>query len=452
MPEQQRQYDLVIIGTGSAASAAAFRCRAAGWSVAAIDARPFGGTCALRGCHPKKMLVSAAEVIDATARMAGKGVQTSRVAIDWQELMRFKRSETAQAPTFFEHNFARAGIEGFHGRAHFVGPTAVAVGQDILVGRHVLIATGAMPAALPFPGAEYLTLSDQFLELEALPPHLLFVGGGYIAFECAHIAVRAGARVTILHRGARPLQGFEPDLVDQLVQRTRRLGVQVELATEVQGIDKTATGVVVRARTEGQERHFEAAMAVHAAGRVPEIDDLDLETAGIARDRRGVTVNAYLQSLSNPAVYAAGDAAASGPPLTPTASHDGDIAAANMLAGNHRQVNYTGSASVVFTVPALASVGLTEAAARAQGLRCRVHGEDTSQWFSSLHMGETTSGFKVVIEEGSQRILGAHLFGPHAEEVINVFAVAVRCGIRADALQDVLFAYPTSASDIVHML
>jgi glutathione reductase (NADPH) len=264
--------------------------------------------------------------------------------------------------------------------------------------------------------------------------------------------VRAGARVTILHRGARPLQGFEPDLVDQLVQRTRRLGVQVELATEVQGIDKAATGVVVRARTEGQERHFEAAMAVHAAGRVPEIDDLDLETAGIARDRRGVTVNAYLQSLSNPAVYAAGDATASGPPLTPTASHDGDIAAANMLAGNHRQVNYTGSASVVFTVPALASVGLTEAAARAQGLRCRVHGEDTSQWFSSLHMGETTSGFKVVIEEGSQRILGAHLFGPHAEEVINVFAVAVRCGIRADALQDVLFAYPTSASDIVHML
>jgi glutathione reductase (NADPH) len=452
MAEQQRQSDLVIIGTGSAASAAAFRCRAAGWTVAVIDARPFGGTCALRGCHPKKMLVSAAEVIDATARMAGKGVQTSRVAIDWQELMRFKRSETAQAPQFFEQNFARAGIEGFHGRARFVGPTAVAVGQDILAGRHVLIATGAMPAVLPFPGAEHLTLSDHFLELEALPPHLLFVGGGYIAFECAHIAVRAGARVTILHRGARPLQGFEPDLVDQLVQRTRRLGVQVELATEVQGIDKTATGMVVHARTAGRERHFEAAMAVHAAGRVPEIDALDLETAGIARDQRGVTVNSYLQSVSNPAVYAAGDAAASGPPLTPTASHDGEIAAANMLAGNHRQANYTGSASVVFTVPALASVGLTEAAARAQGLQCRVHGEDTSQWFSSLHMGETTSGFKVVIEEGSQRILGAHLLGPHAAEVINVFAVAVRCGIRADALQDVLFAYPTSASDIVHML
>src|SRR5215471_10460803 len=213
--------DLLVIGTGSAASAAAFRCRAAGWRVAVIDSRPFGGTCALRGCHPKKMLVSAAEVIDATARMAGKGVRTHSVAIDWQELQRFKRSETGPAPQFFEQNFASAGVEGFHGRARFVGPTAVAVGNDILEGQHVLVATGAVPAALPFPGAQHLTLSEQFLELEALPPRLLFVGGGYISFECAHVAVRAGAQVTILHRGARPLQGFDPDLVALLVQHTR---------------------------------------------------------------------------------------------------------------------------------------------------------------------------------------------------------------------------------------
>jgi glutathione reductase (NADPH) len=452
MADQKRYYDLVVIGTGSAASAAAFRCRAAGWKVAVIDARPFGGTCALRGCHPKKMLVSAAEVIDATARMAGKGVDTHSVAIDWQELMRFKRSETESAPQFFEHNFARAGIEAFHGRARFVGLTTVAVGSDLLEGKHVLVATGATPAALPFPGAQHLTRSDQFLELETLPPRIIFVGGGYISFEFAHVAVRAGAHVTILHRGVRPLPSFEPELVDQLVKRTRALGVHIELATEVQGIDKTGSGVSVRALSAGQERHFEADMAVHGAGRVPEIDDLDLETAGVAREKRGVIINDYLQSVSNPAVYAAGDAAASGLPLTPTASHDGEIAAANMLEGNHRQPNYAGLASVVFTVPALASVGLTEAAARAQGLQFRVHCEETSQWFSSLRMGETTSGFKVLIEEGSQRILGGHLFGPHAEEVINVFAMAVRFGIRADELKQVLFAYPTSASDIVHML
>jgi glutathione reductase (NADPH) len=201
MAEQQRHYDLVIIGTGSAASAAAFRCRAAGWTVAVIDARPFGGTCALRGCHPKKMLVSAAEVIDATARMAGKGVQTSHVTINWQELMRFKRSETVQAPSFFEHNFARVGIEGFHGRAHFGGPTTVAVGRDLLVGRHVLIATGAMPAALPFPGAEHLTLSDQFLELEALPPTCFLWAGGILRLN-VHISRCGPGRVSPSSIGA----------------------------------------------------------------------------------------------------------------------------------------------------------------------------------------------------------------------------------------------------------
>lgn len=165
-----------------------------------------------------------------------------------------------------------------------------------------------------------------------------------------------------------------------------------------------------------------------------------------------MTVNTYLQSVSNPAVYAAGDAAASGPPLTPTAAHDSAVVAANLLEGPHQQPNYTGLASVVFTVPPLASVGLTEEAAYAQSVRCRVHHEDTSQRFSSRRQGETASGFKVLIDESSDQIVGAHLLGPHAEEVINVFAVALRGKMRVAELKQVLFAYPTTASDIVHML
>lgn len=448
----EKQVDLVVIGSGSGAGIAASHCRRAGRTVAVIDSRPFGGTCALRGCHPKKMLVSAAEAIDATHRMAGKGVRTQGITMDWPELMHFKRTDTDPVPAFFAQHFADAGIEAFHGRARFVGPTAVAVGNDRLHGTHVLVATGAMPAVLPFPGAEYLTTSEQFLELDTLPARIVFVGGGYISFEFAHVAARAGAHVTILHRGARPLQGFDPDLVDLLVTHTRELGVQVQLGAEVCGVDPHRQGVVVRALHDGQEHHFAADIAVHGAGRVPEIDDLDLEAAGVAREPRGVTVNAYLQSVSNPGVYAAGDAAASGAPLTPTAAHDGDVVAANLLEGNHRQPNYAGLASVAFTVPALATVGLTEAAARAQGLRFQTHYQDTSQWFSARLAGATVSGHKVLVEEESQRILGAHLLGPHAEEVINLFAVAVRFGIRADELKQMLFAYPTRASDVVHML
>lgn len=242
METPAKHYDLVVIGTGSAASMAAFRCRAAGWSVAVIDSHPFGGTCALRGCNPKKMLVSAAEALDATTRMAGKGVRADRIAIDWAELMRFQRAEIDPAPAFFARNFAQVGIEGLHGRARFVGPTTLAVGTTRLEGTHVLIAAGAMPAPLPFPGADHLTTSEQFLELEALPPRIILVGGGYISFEFAHIAARAGAQVSILHRGPRPLQNFEPELVAQLVQRTRALGVHVEVATEVHSIEETSQG------------------------------------------------------------------------------------------------------------------------------------------------------------------------------------------------------------------
>jgi glutathione reductase (NADPH) len=139
-------------------------------------------------------------------------------------------------------------------------------------------------------------------------------------------------------------------------------------------------------------------------------------------------------------------------PVRDPAAHDGDVVAANLLDGNHRQPNYAGLASVAFTVPALATVGLTEAVARAQGLRFQTHYQDTSQWFSARLAGATVSGHKVLVEEESQRILGAHLLGPHAEEVINLFAVAVRFGIRADELKQMLFAYPTRASDVVHML
>jgi glutathione reductase (NADPH) len=209
---------------------------------------------------------------------------------------------------------------------------------------------------------------------------------------------------------------------------------------------------VVLAAVGDQERRFQADLAVHGAGRVPEIDDLDLDAGGIKREKRGVVVNDYLQSASNPSVYAAGDAAASGPPLTPVADHDSDVVATNLLEGNRRKTNYEGLASAVFTVPPLASVGLTEAAAREQGLRFRAHREDTSGWLSSQRVGETTSGSKVLIEEDSGRILGAHLFGPHADEVINVFALAVRFRIRADDLKQMLFAYPTNSSDIPFMV
>src|SRR5258707_8186057 len=355
--------------------------------------------------------------------------------------------------TNWQQMFVKTGIAAFHGRAHFVGPSAVQVGDDILEGRYVVIAAGRKPADLKIPGTEYLTTSEQFLELNELPKRILFIGGGYIAFEFDHVAVRVGSQVTIVPRGARPLALFDPDLVEQVAKGTRELGVDVQLATEVVAVEKGSGQLIVRGTASGQKRTFEADMVVHAAGRVPEIDDWNLRAAGVEWDERGVRVNEFLQSVSNPPVYAAGEAAASGgPPLTPVASHDGMVVASSLLKGNHQRPNYQAVPTVVFTIPPLASVGLGEREARNQGLKFRVKTEMTSSWHSSRRVAESYSGYKTLVEEGTDRILGAHLLGGQAEEVINLFAVAMRSGMSAANLKHAIFAYPTHGSEVPYML
>src|SRR5712692_1127383 len=246
-----KRYDLIVIGTG-VASKTASRCRAAGWTVAIVDSRPFGGTCALRGCVPKKILVAAAEAVHSARSLADKGVHAGGIAIDWPVRMRVKRGIIAPFSGDTEREYAKAGIDAYHGRAKFVGPATVAVGDDRLTGNRVLIAPGAVPQPLTFPGAEHVVTSDQFLELDTLPPRIVFIGGGFISFEFAHVAARADAHATIVHRGARPLEAFDPDLVDQLVRRTRELGIGVELGADVRAVERTSNGFVVTA--EGGRR------------------------------------------------------------------------------------------------------------------------------------------------------------------------------------------------------
>src|SRR6266498_4341139 len=231
--------------------------------------------------------------------MQGNGIVSTDTEIDWAALMRLKRTFTEPVPKSTEQWFVKAGIVTFHGRAHFVDKTAVMVADDTLEARHVLIATGAWPARLGIPGEQFLTRSDEFLELETLPKRIIFVGGGYISFEFAHIAARAGAQVKILHRGARPLVGFDPDLVTRLAQATRDLGIDLRLDTAVEAIEKDGNQFLVHASQRGAKQQFQIDLVVHGAGRVPEIEDLDLEKAGVEYQRKGIVVNEYLQSVSN---------------------------------------------------------------------------------------------------------------------------------------------------------
>lgn len=446
--------DLVVLGTGTGAQGVAYACREAGWAVTVIDNRPFGGTCQLRGCDPKKVLVGVSEVTDWARRMRGKGMPGSPGSIDWPEMMAFKRTFVDGVPESNEAGFEQAGIRGVHGRARFTGPTSLRVGDDVYDAAHVVIATGARHAPLGIAGEEHLVTSTGFLDLPALPARVLFVGGGYIAFEFAHIAARSGSDVRVVHRGARPLEAFDPDLVDQLVETTRDLGVDVVLETTVTSIERRGGELVVGTSRGDDTSAFVADLVVHAAGRVPEIDDLDLDVAGIARvEGGGVEVNEYLQSITNPAVYAAGDAAASGGfPLTPVAGMQSGVVAANLLEGNSRSPDYAGIPSVVYTTPALARVGIDEATAKASGVNFTVRHEDTTGWYSSRRVALAQSGYKTLVEEGTGRILGAHLFGHHVEEVINLFGLAIRKGLTASDLKDMIYAYPTASSDVGYML
>jgi glutathione reductase (NADPH) len=398
------------------------------------------------------VLLGAAEVVERVRAMRGKGV-AGDVRVDWAELMQFKRSFTESVPVATEKRFKDAGIGMFHGTARFTGPQMLLVGADELEANQVVIAAGARPATLGIEGEELLTLSDAFLDLDKLPERIVFVGGGYVSFEFAHLAARTGARVTVLHEGARALERFDADLVERLVAWSREIGIEVHLGVAVRGVERDSQGLQVTAERDGQRVEFAAAMVVHGAGRVPNLEGLELATAGVASGRHGVLVNEYLQSRTNEAVYAAGDCAASGnAPLTPVAGWEARVVVENLLKGNQRKALSGSIPSVVFTLPPLAAVGVDETTAREQGLDFRVATGDMAGWYSSRRIGERCAAYKVLVENGTERILGAHLLGAQAEEHINLFALAMRHGLTAAEIAETLYAYPTHGSNTQYMI
>lgn len=447
-------YDLIVIGAGVAGMAAANKCAAEGWRVAITDPLPFGGTCALRGCDPKKILRRGAEVVDDAWLMREKGVDDADIAIDWPQLMAHKRGFTDAMPAKVEQGLIDNGVELFHAAARFTGPDEVEIDGTRYTSKHFLIATGATPRPLEFPGHEHVVDSTAFLDLPELPERILFIGGGYISFEFAHIASRAGADCAILDRHDRPLRGFDGELVERLVERSEGAGIRLLRTTDVVSIEVASDGAMtVTIEQDGEQTTMEADLVVHGAGRVANLAPLDLDAAGVEWGPKGVQVEPHLQSTSNPRVFAAGDSAdTEGKPLTPVATAEGSVAASNMLKGGRRAPDYTGEPSIVFTVPELCRVGMLEDEAREAGHDVVVRSLDTSEWYSNYRVGETTSAVKVLIDRESDRILGAHLLGPSYAELVNVFALAIQLGLTTKQLRSARMGYPTVGSDLASML
>jgi glutathione reductase (NADPH) len=424
----------------------------AGWRVASIDSLPFGGTCALRGCDPKKMLIAVTEGVEWARSLAGKGLK-AQTAVNWPDMIAFKRTFTDAMPGRIEGGLEKAGITVLHGEARFTGRDTIKVNSETLSARHFHIATGARPMTLNIPGEELLATSTDFLELPARPDRVVFVGGGFIAMEFAHISKRAGAgEVTVLEMTERPLGNLDPDLVDILCEATTELGIDLRTRAKVLKIDKNDPGFTVTYEMPKGTEAVNCDLVVHATGRVPNIDHLNLEAAGVEYSRRGIKVSSFMRT-TNPAIFAAGDCADSGPNLTPVSANEGRIAGKNLLAGrDERELNYPPIPSVVFTLPQLASVGLSEAVARDKGLDFDTRFDKTASWYSSLRVSTRHTAYKVLVEKGTGTILGAHLIGPGAEEQINLFAMAMAAGLTATRIKGLIFAYPSFASDIGSMV
>ena len=445
----KHHFDLVVIGTGTAAQTAAHPCRAAGMSVAVIDERPYGGTCAIRGCQAKKYFVEAARAVDQARAMQGLGL-SGVPTIAWNELQKRKRAFTDKVPGGTEKGFVDAGMTLFHGHARFEGENSVRVGPDLLVGECILVATGAVPAPLGFSGSELCLTSDDFLELTELPSRIGFVGGGFISMEFAHVAARAGAEVTILQRSDRMLRSFDPDLVQTLLAASREQGIEILLNAPIASMSRSGQSLAVRYGAEGtSEKEFD--MVVHGAGRVPNLHDLGLDAAGVAHNSQGIEVDDFMRSVSNHYVFAIGDVAATPYQLALVADREAEVAAKNIL-GRERTMDHAGVTSVVFTCPPLARVGMDEEDARRAGIDFRVNTGDPTQWPSSRRIGQHHAGYKVVLENGTERILGAHLLGHGMDEAVNILSLAVRRGLTAPEVLDTLWGYPTFTSDLKYML
>lgn len=453
-----RSPDLLVLGSGPSGAAVAKRCAEAGREVVLVENLEVGGTCALRGCNPKKVLVEAADLLDRVRRAEGKLLRGGDARIDWRELSAFVRTFTEPVPQRSRASLEKAGAEVLVGSPRFTDADTLAVdtadgATHTFTPGQVVLATGARPRTLRFEGAELVTTSDEFLELRELPRRILFVGGGYISFEFAHVAARAGVDVAIWTSGDRALREFDAELVDALVERTRGLGIDVRFAADVTRVTRGDDGPLqVGAEGDGAATGFD--LVVHGAGREASLDGLQLDRAGVDTDARGVLVDAFLRSPGNRRVLAVGDCASAGhAPLTPVANAHAHAVARNLLDGEDRhRPDVDGVASALFTVPSLARVGLDERQARDADIPFELREGDWSRFASVRKVAEPCARYKLLFAPDDGPLLGAHLLGPAAHEVINLCALAVRAQLTSADLKSAPLVFPSAGHDLRSMV
>lgn len=452
MTAASEQFDVVILGGGNAGIGVTGPVRRSGMSVAMIEARDLGGTCPNRGCTPKKVLVAAGHALHEIERASVHHIAVGKPRLDWAALIDREKDMIKDIPENLARGMERRKVEVIKGQGTFASRNTIRVGDRLLQARHIVIATGSKPRPLPIPGAEYMITSEEMLSERELPGSVIFVGGGVISLEFGHVYARAGAGVTILEALPQLLPAMDTDAVTQLRTESERLDIRIRTAVTVKKIEPIDGRFRVTFDHGGIEQTLDANRVVNGAGRIANVDRLDLAAGNVAHTNGRVAVDEHLRSTSNPIVHVCGDAVPTSPQLSPIATYEGELVGRNIVEGPKYRPDYASMATSVYTTPPLAAVGLTEHAARQQGRAVDVHVNDMLGWFSARTYAETVAWSKVIVEKTSDRILGAHFVGHAGQELINIFGLAMRFGITATQIRENIYAYPTFASDLKHML
>ena len=443
-------YDLFVIGAGSGGVRAARIAAGYGARVAIAEEYRVGGTCVIRGCVPKKLLVYASRFADEFHEAAGFGWTVGATSFDWPTLIANKDREITRLEGLYAANLGRAKVEIIKSRAVLAGPNSVRLLADngTITAKKILIATGGAPHLdTSFPGHELAITSNEAFNLPTLPKRIVVVGGGYIAVEFAGIFHGLGVDTTLLYRGEKILRGFDDDMRDGLTEALIRRGVRVVTGQTVASVTQAAGAKTVTLSDGSKLAADELMMAI---GRSPNTRDLGLDDAGVATGKnRAIPVNEYSQTRV-PSIYAVGDVTDRAN-LTPVAIREGHAFADTVFGGKPTKVNLDRIPTAVFSTPEIGTVGLSEAAARAAGHALDIYKANFRPMKATLSGATDRMIMKLVVDANSQLVLGCHVLGADAGEIIQMAAIALEMGATKADFDRTVALHPSAAEELVTM-
>lgn len=441
-------YQLFVIGGGSGGVRAARIAASLGARVAIAESFRYGGTCVIRGCVPKKLLVYAAHFAEDFADAQGFGWTVPPAEFSWPQLIEAKNREIARLSSLYEKNLQGARVEVMHGAARLVDAHTVAVNGQHITAEHILVATGGTPFVPQIPGIEHAITSNEVFDLPQLPRRVLMVGGGYIAVEFAGIFHGLGAQVTLCYRGEQVLRGFDDDVRAHLHDAMVTKGISVRLHEDVTQIEKRSDGslAVTLAGAPGAPLVVDAVL--YATGRVPNTQGLGLEEVGVALDGAGaIPVDAFGQTCVA-SIHAVGDVT-DRIALTPVAIREGAALAHTLFGPARTPADLTTVPSAVFSQPPIGTVGLTEAQALEQTGSIDIYSARFRSMRHTLSGRDERTLVKLIVDTASQRVLGAHMVGADAPEIIQGLAIAIRMGATKADFDATVALHPTAAEEFV---